>query len=60
MLTTGGTESILLAMLAYRNWSEVEKNIITPNMYYIEIILVLYQKQYMQHFIKHVNILKLK
>lgn len=33
MLTTGGTESILLAMLAYRNWGEVEKNINTPNMY---------------------------
>jgi len=27
MLTTGGTESILLAILAYRNWAEAEKGI---------------------------------
>lgn len=27
MLTTGGTESILLAILAYRNWAEAEKDI---------------------------------
>ncbi|CAD8089951.1 unnamed protein product [Paramecium sonneborni] len=32
MLTTGGTESILLAILAYRNWAESEKGITQPNM----------------------------
>ncbi|CAD8177666.1 unnamed protein product [Paramecium pentaurelia] len=31
MLTTGGTESILLAILAYRNWAEAEKGITQPN-----------------------------
>lgn len=32
MVTTGGTESILLAILAYRNWARETKNITEPNM----------------------------
>ncbi|CAD8161852.1 unnamed protein product [Paramecium octaurelia] len=31
IVTTGGTESILLAMLAYRNWGESQKGISQPN-----------------------------
>ncbi|CAD8107555.1 unnamed protein product [Paramecium primaurelia] len=31
IVTTGGTESILLAMLAYRNWGESQKGINQPN-----------------------------
>ncbi|CAD7953737.1 unnamed protein product [Amoebophrya sp. A25] len=30
-MTTGGTESILMAMLAYRNWGRAEKGISRPN-----------------------------
>lgn len=31
ILTTGGTESILLAMLAYRNWGREQRSISNPN-----------------------------
>ncbi|CAD8082611.1 unnamed protein product [Paramecium primaurelia] len=31
IVTTGGTESIILAMLAYRNWGESQKGINKPN-----------------------------
>ena len=31
MLTTGGTESILMSMLAYRNYARAEKGITDPN-----------------------------
>lgn len=38
MCTTGGTESILLAVLAYRNWGIESKGIEKPNMFkYIQV-----------------------
>ena len=36
-MTSGGTESIVLSMLAYRNWARDEKGITEPNMYKIYI-----------------------
>ena len=32
ILTSGGTESIILAVLAHRNWARATKGIYEPNM----------------------------